>query len=233
MKTHRLLCLIFIIPIFSAYSFAQLKTDVKDTQFLTWDVKSALAINESWRVKGRVGGFFDTRMFDTNNSYNYKLRAILMSPEAIRAAARVEQIRSRLTDDETKKLVAEAEQENLIIIIEIDPREGSGVIPNDWRAFIGSRNSNANELIRGDNKSSLRNNKALQSVSKRDYDYDMFWISFPLIDKNGSPVWKVVPSELELVVGINAKEGTVVWKVTDELKLRIENLLKLKSQKSK
>jgi len=233
MKIHRLLYLIFIITTFSIYSFAQLKTNVEDLQFLSWDAKSALAINESWRVKGRVGGFFDTRMFDTNKSYNYKLRATLMSPEAIRAAARVEQIRSRLTDDETKKLITEAEQENLVIIIEIDPREGSGVIPNDWRAFIGSRNSPANELIRGDDKNSLRDNKALQSVSKRDYDYDLFWVSFSLTDKNGSPLWRVVPNELELVVGINAKEGRVTWKVTDELRLRIENLLKIKSEKSK
>lgn len=156
-----------------------------------------------------------------------------MSPEAIRAAARLEQIRSRLTEDETKKLVAEADQEDLVILIEIDPREGSGVIPNNWRAFLQAKDSAANESLRGEEKSSLRNYKALQSVIKRDYDYDLFWVSFSLTDKNGVPLWKSVPNELELIVGINEKEGRVKWKVTNELRLRIENLLKLKSEKSK
>ncbi|HXG82682.1 MAG TPA: hypothetical protein VNI84_01525 [Pyrinomonadaceae bacterium] len=200
-------------------------------QFLTWDKAKALSLGESWLVKGRVGGFFDGRILETNKSYNYKLRATLMSPEAVRAAARMEQIRSRLSEDETKNLVAEAEQENLVVLVEIDPREGSGVIPNDWRAFLHSKNSVVRESIRGVNNSNLRNHKALQSVVKRDYDYDMFWVSFSLLDKNGAPLWKSVPNELELIVGIREKEGKVTWKVTDELRLRIENLLKLKSGK--
>ena len=233
MNVSRLFYLSFIVIAFSIHLFAQSKPNDNDTQFLSWDAKTAQSIGESWRVKGRVGGFFDTRILSTNNSFNYKLRATLMSPEAIRAAARIEQIRSRLTNAETKKLVAEAEQENLVIIVEIDPREGSGIIPNDWRAFIGAPNSSSDDLIRGNSNNNLRNNKALQSVSKRDYDYDVFWISFPLFNKNGDSLWKVVPNELELVVGIKDKEGRVTWKVTNELRLRIENLLKLKSEKSK
>ncbi len=233
MNMSRLLYLSFIILVFAAHFFAQSKSKENDTEYLTWDSKTAQSVGESWRVKGRVGGFFDTRILSTNNSFNYKLRATLMSPEAIRAAARMEQIRSRLTNDETKKLVAEAEQEDLVIIVEIDPREGSGIIPNDWRAFIGSRNAPSDDLIRGNSNSNLRDSKALQSVSKRDYDYDVFWISFSLFDKNGSSLWKVVPSELELVVGIKDKEGRVTWKVTNDLRLRIEHLLKLKLEKSK
>ncbi len=46
-------------------------------------------------------------------------------------------------------------------------------------------------------------------------------------------MWRSVPNELELIVGINEKAGRVKWKVTDELRLRIENLLKLESEKSK
>ena len=230
MKILRLFYLSFIVIVCSIYSFAQSKPNDDNLQFLTWDAKTSVSIGESWREKGRVGGYFDTRIIDTNKSYNYKLRATLMSPQAIRAAARMEQIRSRLTEDETKNLVAEAEQENLVILVEIDPREGSGVIPNDWRAFIHSKNSAADVSIRGINKSNLRNYKALQSVSKRDYDYDLFWVSFSLTDKNGVPLWKSVPNELELIVGINEKEGRVMWKVTNELRLRIENLLK--SEKS-
>ena len=231
MKKNLLICSIFVIILFSAHSFAQITQKESNFQFLTWDKKTAFSNGEMWLVRGRVGGFFDNRILETNKSYNYKLRATLMSPEAIRAAAKLEQIRSRLTDDETKNLVSEAEKENLIILVEIDPREGSGVISNDWQAFIQAESSYANQSIRGTNKNDLRNFKALQSVIKRDYDYDLFWVSFSLTDKNGIPLWKNVPNELELVVRINEKEGKVKWKVTNDLKLRIENLLKLESKK--
>lgn len=233
MKTYRLFSISFIIIVFSFSSFAQTKTNESDLQYLSWDKKTAFSVGEAWLAKGRVGGFFDGRILETNKSYNYKLRATLMSPEAIRAAARTEQIINRLTDEEAKHLVAEAEQEDLVILVEIDPREGSGVIPNNWRAFLQAKDSAANEHLRGEEKSSLRNYKALQSVIKRDYDYDLFWVSFSLTDKIGVPLWNSVPNELELIVGINEKEGRVKWKVTNELKLRIENLLKLKSEKSK
>jgi hypothetical protein len=233
MKLHRLFYLSFIVIVFSTFSFAQSKPKDSSLQFLTWDKNTAFAMGEMWMARGRAGGFFDGRILETNKSYNYKLRATLMSPEAIRAAARLEQIRSRLTDDETKNLVAEAEQEDLVILVEIDPREGSGVVPNNWRAFLQAKNSTANESIRGTDKSNLRNYKALQSVIKRDYDYDLFWVSFSLTNKIGVPLWKSVPDELELIVGINEKEGSVKWKVTNELKSRIETLLKLESEKSK
>lgn len=232
MKILRVFYLLFIVVVCSIYSFAQSMPN-SSSQFLNWDKKTAFSIGESWLVKGRVGGFFDGRILETNKSYNYKLRATLMSPEAIRAAARLEQISSRLTDEETKNLIVEAEQENLVILVELDPREGSGVIPNDWRAIIHSKNSAAGKTIRGIEKNSLRNYKALQSVIKRDYDYEVFWISFSLTDKNGAPLWDSVPNELELIVGIKEKEGRISWKVTEELRLRIENLLKLKSEKSK
>lgn len=233
MKTPRLFFLTFIIVSCSIFSFSQSTSVSSDSQFLSWSKDTAFSIGKSWLIQGRVGGFFDGRILETNKSYNYKLRATLMSPEAVKAAARMEQIRSRLSEEETKTLVAEAEQENLVIIVEIDPREGSGVIPNDWRAFLRPKGSASDELIRGVDKNTLRNYKALQPVLKRDYDYDMYWISFSLTDKNGIPLWKSVPNELELIVGINEKEGKVTWKVTEELRLRIENLISLKSEKSK
>ena len=154
-----------------------------------------------------------------------------MSPQAIRASARLEQIRNRLSNDETLKLVEEAEKEHIVIIVEIDPREGSGIIPNDWRAFIGAKNSASDNLLVGKVNNDLRNRKGLQTIFKRDYDYDIFWVSFSLFDENGEPLWKNVPEELELVVGIKEKEGRVNWKVTNDLKVRLENILKLNSEK--
>ncbi len=231
MKRYLLFYSAFIIVLFSTYSFAQTGLDENNLQYLNWDKKTAVSTGELWLIKGRVGGFFDSRILDTDKSFNYKLRATLMSPEAIRASARLEQIRNRLTNDETKKMIADAEQENLVVLVEIDPREGSGIIPNDWRAYIQAKNSSLNESIPGNVRNDLRNFKAFQPVNKRDYDYDLFWVSFSLTDKNGVPLWKTVPNELELVVAINGKEGKVKWKVTNDLKLRIENLLKLEPTK--
>ena len=196
--------------------------------YLSWSAQQATKIRESWRVKGRVGGFFDTRIISTDKSFNYKLRATLMSPEAIRATARIEQINNGLSDKETNALVAAAEKfKSLIVIVEIDPREGSGVIPNGWRSSLKPKDAeNSNSALRGINRNDLREVAALKGSVNRDYDYDIFTVEFPLKDEDGNFIWKIVPTEIELTVGIYSKEGSVNWKVSEELKTRIENLIK-------
>ncbi len=225
---YSLKILTFLI-FFGGSVFAQDSISQLDRDFLSWNAKQTIQFGETWREKGRIGGLFDGRILSTDKSYNYKLRATLMSPEAIRAAARREQLRNGLTVDETRKLVVEAEKENsLILLVEIDPREGSGVIPNDWRVLLNAKGSGteSNKPIRGVKNQSLGEILALKGVSNRDYDYDLFWVAFPLKDESGKPFWNSVPTELELVVGIYNKEGRVTWKVSDALKLRIEALLK-------
>ena len=202
--------------------------------YLTWSAPQATKLLESWRIKGRVGGFFDTRILGTDKSFNYKLRATLMSPEAIRAAARIEQIKNQLSDDETSALVIAGEKvESLIVIVEIDPREGSGVIPNEWRALLKPKSAepNADSAVRGVIRNDLRNVVTLKGSVNRDYDYDIFTVEFPLKDRNGNAYWKTVPAEMELTVGIYNKEGRVSWKVTEALKTRIEYLMKKKAGK--
>jgi len=44
------------------------------------------------RANGRVGGWFDARVVHTEHSYNYKLRATWLTPEVIRASARMIQL---------------------------------------------------------------------------------------------------------------------------------------------
>jgi hypothetical protein len=220
------LVLLLLIP---TYNSAQNTSVSSKESYLSWNRQEASKIREIWRVKGRVGGFFDTRILSTDKSFNYKLRATLMSPEAIRATARIAQISNQLTDKETNALVAGSEKvESLILIIEIDPREGSGVIPNNWRAFLKPKNiePNSGSAIRGIIKNDLREIATLQASVKRDYDYDIFTVEFPLKDENGNPFWKTVPSEIELTVGIYGNEGRVNWKVTEALKTRIENLMR-------
>ena len=220
---------VFIFVLCNSVS-AQGSASTLDKDFLSWNEKEAVKYGEVWRVNGRIGGYFDTRILSTDKSFNYKLRATLMSPEAIRATARFEQIRNSLTNEETLDLVAKAESENsLVIVVEVDPREGSGVIPNDWRGLLQTSKAmgeSSNRTIRGLKKQSLREVTALKGVAKRDYNYDVFWITFPLKDENGKPYWTTVPAEIELVVGIYNKEGRVVWKVSDDLRTRIEALLK-------
>lgn len=108
---------------------AALAQDADD--WLTWPAARAQAIGKAAYVTGRVGGLFDTRILTTERSYNYKLAATWMTPDVIRASARLLQLSERLTDGQARALVAAAEAPaGTVVMIEIDPREGSGVIPN-------------------------------------------------------------------------------------------------------
>jgi len=200
-----------------------------DEEYLTWSADQAVNIGKSWRVNGRVGGAFDLRLIHTEHSYNYKLRATLMTPEVIRAAARLEQIRMHLTDEQARALVKEAERgNNLVVLVEIDAREGSGVIPLDWRSALkpGGTKDDSPAIISGINTPTLRNVNALSGVARRDYAYDIFWVVFPLMDQKGNSVWANVPSNIELVVGIYNKQGNVTWTVSEPLRRRLSSMNK-------
>jgi hypothetical protein len=69
----------------------------------------------------------------------------------------------------------------------------------------------------------LRSAKALAGVMRRDYDYDVFWVVFPLFENNVS----VLPpgtSEVELLVGIYNSEGRVSWQIPESIKQKIKAL---------
>jgi hypothetical protein len=57
-------------------------------EFLTWNAARAEAIGRATYQKGRVGGFSDMRMLDTEGSYNYELAALWLTSEVVRAGAR-------------------------------------------------------------------------------------------------------------------------------------------------
>lgn len=221
---------------FTAHHVAQLgfqQSESATEDYLSWTADQALSIGKSWRVKGTVGGAFDLRVIHTEHSYNYELRGTLMTPEVIRATARLEQLRSHLTNEQTRALVEEAERGNsLVALVEIDGREGSGVVPLDWRAALkpeGAKDGSPS-IISGTNTPSLRHVKALSGVSRRDYSYDIFWVVFPLTDQKENPFWEVVPTHIQLIVGIYNKEGHVTWTVSEPLRQRISSLA---SQKPK
>jgi hypothetical protein len=147
-----------------------------------------------------------------------------MTTEAIRAAARLEQLRRHLTDDETRALVTEAEKtDGLVADIELYPREGSGVIPLDWQSTLRAKGAADDSplAIAGTNAPALRSIKALTRVGPRDYKYDVFWVVFPLRDKQGKLIWETPPQEIELVVQINDMRGRVSWRVDESLRQRL------------
>jgi len=213
----------------SIQSFAQSTqpTTPNTEDYLSWTAAQANNIGKSWRVNGRVGGVLDLRVLHTEHSYNYKLRATLMTPEVVRAAARLEQLRLRLTDNQTRELVAEAEMTpGLVALVEIDAREGSGVIPLDWRSSLRPKGDNEDSpsVIGGTSTPALRAVKALAGVSRRDYAYDIFWVVFPMTNNDGSLIWTSLPNSIELVVGIYNKEGRVTWPMTQPLRQRLNSL---------
>ena len=181
--------------------------------YLSWSDKQAEAVGRQMYQRGRVGGVFDMRMLKTDRSYNYKLAATWLTPDAIRATARLAQLSGRLSDAETRTLVKTAEAAgDTVIMVEIDPREGSGVIPNDWQAFLQPK-GRPEAAVRGTVKPELRDVKALAGVLRRNYDYDRFWVAFPLTRSTGAPLFAASDPDAELVVRIYDKEGRVDWPI--------------------
>lgn len=190
--------------------------------FLSWTDKQAVEIGKSMRANGRVGGWFDTRVIHTEHSYNYKLRATWLTPEVIRATARMHQLVEGMDDEKTMGLVEDAEgRGDTVILVEIDPREGSGVIPGDWIALLRRKSDeDSGAAVPGVNRPELRSVKALSGASRRDYAYDIFWLVFPLVRPDGDPLFGDGDREAELVVRIQGKEGRVSWSIPRSIRER-------------
>lgn len=193
------------------------QTPALDDVYLTWSQKQVESIGKAAYRRGRVGGLWDRRGLTTERAYNYKLAGTWLTPEVIRATARQHQLRSRLSDEETRALVAEAETPAAtVVIVDIDPREGSGVIPSDWEAFLQPKDA-PDRARRGTLDRALRDVKALGGVLRRNYDYDRFWVTFPVAFDG----W-LTPADtaIELVVRIEDQEGRVEFPIPPSLRAR-------------
>ncbi|MCC7125715.1 MAG: hypothetical protein IT178_12765 [Acidobacteria bacterium] len=194
--------------VLGAVALVQARQTDGSRAYLTWSESAAKAIGERAYQSGRVGGFFDFRVLKTERSYNYKLAATLLSRQTIRATARLLQLQSRLRDDAAAALVTEAESvDGLVVMVEIDPREGSGVIPLEWEAFLQLPDAES-EAVAGVKMPELRDRKALAGTRRRNYDYDRFWVVFPARD---AAAMAAEGKGLELVVRIYNHEGRVTW----------------------
>ena len=194
---------------------------VGDLSYLSWPADRAETVIRAMDKDGRVGGRFDTRILSTNRSYNYKLSATWLTPEVIRARARLAQLDGYLSDEATQQLVSEAEAAgDTVFLVEIDPREGSGVIPLGWRAVLGPTGVET-RFVPGVSVPSLRRARALAGQLPRNYDYDRFWIVFPLHTSDGEPIFDATTTEAELVVRIYEKEGRITWRVPPSILTRM------------
>jgi hypothetical protein len=131
------------------------------------------------------------------------------------------QLAERLSDEEATSLVAEAEKAGgTVVMVEIDPNEGSGVIPNDWTAFLQAEvpEGDTARAVRGQDTPKLREVKALAGVLRRDYAYDRFWVVFPLTHADGKPLFAAGDTEAELVVRITGREGRVRWPIPPSIR---------------
>jgi hypothetical protein len=207
---------------FAATALPAILRAATDDEYLGWTAKQAEAVGAVAYQRGRVGGFFDTRGLKTERSTNYKLAATWLTADAIRATARLLQLRSRLSDAETRALVTEAEAvPGTVVMIEIDPREGSGVIPGDWSAVLQPKGA-PGPAVRGTLSGQLREVKALAGVLRRNYDYDRFWVTFPLTRQDGTPLFGSADRVAELVVRIVDKEGRVEWAVPGSVRTTLK-----------
>jgi hypothetical protein len=221
---RRYLCfLVILIGIGSWNLFSGAATKLEGDDYLTWTSSTIDSITRKFRVNGQVGGSFDFRIKSTDRSYNYKLRATWLIPEMVRASARYWQLRERLTDEQTRGLVKEADDvRDTVVMVELDPREGSGVIPSNWLAVLRAKGSSVE--AKGTVSAALRSTKALTSTVERDYAYDVFWVVFPLLDEKGQMILPDSASEADLIVSIYNKQGKVTWPIPESIRKKIRTI---------
>jgi len=197
-----------------------LRAQEADVAYLAWSAPQAEAAATSMKGKDKVGG---TRGFArTDQAKSYKLRVQWLTPEVIRGTARALQLRQNLGEEQTRKLVKEAEAVGeTVVMVELDPDEGSGVIPGDWTAILRPKGPAGEiRMSRGTNSPKLRNLPALNGIERRDFAYDRFWMVFRLATESGSPLFTEGDLEAELEVNIRGRTGQISWQIPDSIRQR-------------
>ncbi len=213
-----------------ALAFASVGLLAQEDAYLKWDTKRVSAVVAAAHGDGKVGSRtllfwtgWDSRLLKTERAQNYKLRATWFTPDVVRASARWAQLRSRLSDEETRGLVEDARRAgDTVVVVDVDPNEGSGVIPTDWEAFLRPKDApqESGRFVRGTAVDDLRKLRALQPIAQRNYDYDRFWVVFPLTTDTGAPLFDAADTQAELLVRIYNREGAVSWPIPVDVRAR-------------
>jgi hypothetical protein len=183
--------------------------------WLEWSQNDADGVVRTMAARGRIGG--GRRLLNTERARSYKLVATWLTPQVLRASARRIQLRDRVSDDQATALLGDLEAAgHTIVMIELDPDEGSGVIPLDWSAFLQPRSA-PDRAVMGVKMPTARDVKVLAGVSERNYDYDRFWVEFPTRRQTGEPVFTPADREAELIVRIYDREGRVTWRIPSDV----------------
>lgn len=161
------------------------------------------------RVNGRAGGAFDFRVTSTDRSFNYKLRATWIAQDVSSALARELVSAKGVLEERALSAFRALDDDWYYFLVELDPREGSGVIPRGWVARFGPQ-AQPNRAVLGE---VLPETEAWNLVARafpRDYAYDIFLIR--VAKKTGdNKTLEMTDSEAELTVGIYNKIGHVRW----------------------
>ena len=191
---------------------------------LSGSPKQAEAIIQKMLVKGRVAGSRGMNPFNTSQSKSYKLRALWLTPDVIAASARLIQLQERLTEQQARALLEEADLPGYtIMLVDLDPDEGAGVIPLDRATFLQPKGAapDSGRAVHGLEKPDFNEKKALARVMRRNYAYDRLWFAFPLQTESGAPLFSPSDQEAELIVQIRGREERVKWPIPDSIRARM------------
>ncbi len=222
MSLHLISRSVFMACVLATAAFAE-----QADAFLNWDKGQATSIGTAMRRVDNIGSPMSLRGLKTDRAISYKMRATWLTPEVIRAAARLVQLNERLSPERARALVAEAEGAgDTVFLIEIDPNEGSGIVPEDWTAILQPKGLARGEAgaVHGTKNARLQDVRALSGVFKRDYAYDAFWVVFSLKNESGRPLFDPGTREAELVVNIHGREGVVSWAIPDSIRNRAASM---------
>lgn len=180
------------------------------SDFVRLTEKQARQTITDFRKNGQVGGSFDLRGTRTDRSYDYKLRATWIANEVSRSAARILMLARGFSEEKARTALLTMEPGKTYVLVEIDPREGSGVIPRSWTSHFGSNGSSESQ-VSGVVLASEGAWLDLVSAFPRDYSYGVFLVEFP-VDVQRSAL-RSGNNEVELTVRIYDKIGRVRWRI--------------------
>lgn len=187
-----------------------------ETLYKSLSEKQARNLISSARVSGRVGGAFDLRITSTDRSFNYKLRATWITQDVASALARVLVAAKGVPEDRALSTLRDLGDNWYYFFLELDPREGSGVIPKDWVARFGPQ-AQPNRAMVGEILPETGTWSLLVSAFPRDYAYDTFLVRVAK-ETGDHRTLEATDSEAELTVGIYNKVGRVHWPVAKDLR---------------
>jgi hypothetical protein len=200
------LSLVLVLPALAEFN---------DALYKSVSEKQARNLINSARVNGRVGGAFDLRVTSTDRSFNYKLRATWITQDVASALARVLVAAKGVPEEKALSVLRALDDDDwYYFFVELDPREGSGVIPKDWVARFGSPAEPGRAVV-GEILPETEIWNLIASAFPRDYAYDVFLVR--VAKKTGDRrTLENTDSKAELTVGIYNKVGHVHWSVPED-----------------